>query len=183
MLTVIKNTSSALLFLVLGLTTLTALAQAHVPVPSITDATLDQYRDMYQQSPLCTKAEITLWSCETKKRVFSLCSSPVVTRTTGYMQYRASNAGQLTFAYPAIKTPPLGLFKYNSFGNGNASIEFTNNGYHYSLDDPLRDTSSIVVSAPGGSGKDTEIACGPNQTLQGNYTMRLMYDSGVWKGD
>ena len=118
MLTVIKNTSSALLFLVLGLTTLTALAQAHVPVPSITDATLDQYRDMYQQSPLCTKAEITLWSCETKKRVFSLCSSPVVTRTTGYMQYRASNAGQLTFAYPAIKTPPLGLFKYNSFGNG-----------------------------------------------------------------
>jgi len=152
-------------------------------LPSITDATLAQYRDMYQQSPLCTKAEITLWSCETRKRIFSLCSSPVVTRTTGYLQYRASNGGKVTFAYPAIKTPPRGLFKYNSFGNGDASIEFTNNGYHYSLVDPLRNKSSIVVSAPGAAGKETEIACGPNQTLQVNYTMRLMYDSGLWEGD
>ncbi len=183
MLEVIKNTGSAPLFLVLGLTTSTVLAQAHAPVPSITDATLEQYRDMYPQSPLCTKAEITLWTCETRKGVFSLCSSPVVTRTTGYLQYRASSAGKLTFAYPAIKTPPLGSFKYNSSGNGNASIEFTNNGYHYSLVDPLRDRSSIVVSAPGASGKETEIACGPNQTLQVNYTMRLMYESGLWKGD
>lgn len=180
---VIKNTSSAPLFLALGLTTSTVLAQAGAPVSSITDATLDQYRDMYQQSPLCTKAEITLWSCETRKRVFSLCSSPVVTRTTGYLQYRVSDAGKLTFAYPATKIPPLGLFKYNSFGNGNASIEFTNNGYHYRLQDPLRDRSSIVVSAPGASGKETKISCGPNQTLQVNYTMRLMYDSGVWDGN
>ena len=171
------------MFLVLALTTSTVLAQPHVPVTSITGATLDQYRDMYQQSPLCTKAEITLWTCESRKRVFSLCSSPVVTRTTGYLQYRASNAGKPTFAYPAIKTPPLGLFKYHAFGNGNASIEFTNNGYHYSLGDPLRDKSSIVVSAPGVSGKETEIACGANQTLQVNYTMRLMYDAGVWEGD
>ncbi len=180
---VIKKTSSALLFLVLGHTTSTVLAQAHAPVPSITDATLDQYRDMYQQSPLCTKAEITLWSCETSKRVFSLCSSPIVTRTTGYLQYRASNAGKPTFAFPSIKAPPHGLFKYHAFGNGNASIEFTNNGYHYSLEDPLRDQSSIVVTTPGASGKKTEIACGPNQTLQVNYTMRLMYDAGVWEGD
>ena len=95
--------SSATLFLVLGLSTSTVFAQAHGPVPSITDATLDQYRDMYQESPLCTKAEITLWSCETGKRVFSLCSSPVVTRTTGYLQYRASNAGKPTFAYRSSK--------------------------------------------------------------------------------
>lgn len=180
---VTKNTASAPLFLVLGLATSTVHAQAQAPESSITDATLDQYRDMYQQSALCTKAEITLWNCETGKRVFSLCSSPVVTRTTGYLQYRASNAGKPTFAYPAIKTPPLGLFKYNSFGNGNASIEFTNNGYHYTLADPLRDKSSIVVSAPGASGKKTEIACGPNQTLQVNYTMRLMYDAGLREDD
>lgn len=144
---------------------------------------LDQYRGEYHQSPLCSKDEITLWSCQTNKRVFSLCSSQGVTRTRGYLQYRASNAGKVTFAYPATKAPPLGLFKFNSSPNGDASVDFTNNGYDYSLVDPLRGNSSILVSAPGSSGKTTEIACGGNQTLQVNYTLRLMYDSGVWTGD
>jgi len=175
-----KNMGSAVLLLVLGLTSSTVLAQAHTPVSSITQASLDQYRDQYHQSPVCTKDELTLWSCETNKRVFSLCSSQTATRTKGYLQYRASTAGKVTFTYPATKVSPLGLFKYESYPNGNASIEFTNNGYHYSLMDPLRDRSSIVVTAPGASGKETEIACGPNQTLQGNYTMRLMHDFGIW---
>jgi len=175
-----KNIRSAVLFLVLGLSSSTVLAQAHTPVPSITQATLGQYRDQYGQSPICTKDELTLWSCEISKRVFSLCSSQTATRTTGYLQYRASTAGKVTFTYPATKVPPRGLFKYDSYPNGNASIEFTNKGYRYSLVDPLRDKSSIVVSAPGASGKETEIACGPNQTLQVNYTMRLMHDFGVW---
>ena len=137
---------------------------------------------MYQQSALCNKDEITLWSCETGKHVYSLCSSHIVTRTSGYVQYRASNHGKIVFTYPAEKKPPLGLFAYDLSANGNASVEFTSNGYGYTLSDPLRDKSSIFVSAP--SGKQTEIRCGdPNQTLQINYTMRLMYDSGVWDGN
>lgn len=178
-----KNTSSALLFLLLELTTSTVLAEARAPVSSITNATLDQYRGEYHQSPLCSKDEITLWSCETKKRVFSLCSSQVVTRTSGYLQYRASNADKVTFAYPATKAPPLGLFKFNSSPNGDASVDFTNKGYNYSLVDPLRGNSFILVSGPGSSGTTTEIACGGNQTLQVNYTLRLMYDSGIWTDD
>ena len=162
----------------------TVLAQAHTPVPSITQATLDQYRDQYDQSPVCTKDELTLWHCETNKRVFSLCSSQTATRTTGYLQYRASTAGKVTLTYPAAKVPPLGLFKYDSTSNGNASIEFTNEGYRYSLLDPLRDKSFIVVTAPGASGKKTEIACtGPNQTLQLNYTLRLMHEFGISADD
>jgi hypothetical protein len=144
-------------FLILGLATSAVLAQAHEPIASITNATWNQYRDQYQQSPICSKDEITLWTCETNKRVFSLCSSRVVTRTTGYLQY--------------------------SDANGDASLEFTNNGYNYSLVDPLRGSSSIAVSTPGSSGKTTEIACGGNQTLQVNYTMRPMYDSGIWAGN
>lgn len=178
-----KNASSAILAHVLGLTTSTMLAQAHTPVSSIASATLDQYRGEYQQSPLCSRDEITLWSCESNKHVFSLCSSPAATRTTGYLQYRASNAGKVTLTYPATKVPPLGLFKYDSYANGDASVEFTNNGYRYSLIDPLRGNSFIRVAAPGAPGKTTEIACGGNQTLQVNYTMRLMYDFGVWPGD
>ena len=178
-----KNATSAFLLLAFGPTTSTVLAQAHTPVPSITSATLDKYRGEYRQSALCSKDEITLWRCETTKRVFSLCSSQVGTRTTGYLQYRVSNAGKVTFTYPRIKAPPMGLFKYESFANGDASVEFTNNGYNYGLIDPLQGNSFILVSMPGSSEKTTEIACGANQTLQVNYTMRLMYDFGVWSGD
>ncbi|WP_369942350.1 hypothetical protein [Xanthomonas medicagonis] len=157
-----------------------ATAQASEPIPSITQATLKDAESEYQHSPLCAKEEITLWTCETRKRVFSLCSSKVANRTSGYIQYRASEAGKLVLQYPADKKPPTGLFTYRSFLNGNASVEFSNGDYQYSLVDPLRSGSSILVSRPGSSGKTTEIACGPNQTLQLNYTMRLMYDSGVW---
>ena len=159
-----------------------ALAQSRAPVSSITNATWAQYSGDYQQSQLCAKDEITLWSCETGKRAYSLCSSRAVTRTSGYMQYRASDHGKVVLTYPAEKRPPLGVFVYNSFGSGDASVDFTNNGYGYTLFDALRGGSSIQVAAPAPSGKQTEIKCGPNQTLQLNYSMRLMYDSGVWTG-
>lgn len=179
----LKRASSVFFLVILGLNTSIVLAQSDTPVPSITSATLSQYRGEYQQSPLCSKDEITLWSCEANKHVFSLCSSQVASRTTGYLQYRAASAGNMEFTYPAVKTPPLGLFKYNSFVNGDASIEFTNGEYHYSLIDPLRERSYILVLKPGSSTKNTEIACGPNRTLQVNYTMRLMYDFGLWTRD
>ena len=166
----------------LALAAAPALAQEHAPVSSITNATWAQYSDQYQQSPLCSKDEITLWSCETGKRIYSLCSSHTVTRTSGYIQYRASARGKVVFTYPTERKPPLDSFMYNSFGNGNASVGFTSNGYGYTLFDPLREDSSIRISAPAPSGKQTEIRCGGNQTLQVNYTMRLMYDSGVWAG-
>ncbi|MBB6368860.1 hypothetical protein FHR56_004041 [Xanthomonas sacchari] len=155
-------------------------APASEPVSSITKATLQESDSEYQHSPLCEKEELTLWTCQTRKRVFSLCSSKLVNRTSGYLQYRASEGGKLVLHYPAEKKPPTGFFSYRSFLNGNASIEFSNGGYRYSLFDPLRSASSISVSGPGASDKTTQIACGPNQTLQLNYTMRLMYDSGIW---
>ncbi|MET7143153.1 hypothetical protein M3S04_16070 [Xanthomonas sp. PPL139] len=157
-----------------------SIAQASEPGPSITQTALMDSESEYQHSPLCDKEELTLWTCQTRKRVFSLCSSKVVNRSSGYLQYRASEGGKLALRYPPDKKPPAGLFTYRSFLNGNASIEFANGGYRYSLFDPLRSASSISVSGPGASDKTTQIACGPNQTLQLNYTMRLMHDAGVW---
>lgn len=167
-----------LLCSVLALQTPLALAQDAGPVESIRNATWEESRNEYPISPLCTSDEITLWTCSAGKRTYSLCSSRVVTRVRGYMQYRASKAGRTILTYPADKRPPAGAFTYTSYANGNASLEFLNDGYRYSLVDPLRSESSILVNAP--SGKTTEIACGGNQTLQLNYTLRLMYDSGVW---
>jgi len=177
-----KNMTRHLLCVALALTTAPILAEQRTPVSSIRDATWMQYNSEYSHSPLCSTDEITLWSCETGKRIYSLCSSHAVTRTSGYIQYRAASRGKVVFTYPTEKKPPLGSFVYNSFVNGDASVEFTSTGYGYALFDPLREASSIRVSAPAPSGKQTEIKCGGNQTLQVNYTMRLMYDSGVWAG-
>lgn len=168
--------------LAIALAAAPVLAQDHTPVSSITEATWQQYRAEYRQSPLCGKDEIALWSCEVGKRAYALCASQVVTRTSGYMQYRASNRGKTVFAYPAERTPPLGSFVYRTSANGDAFVEFTNDGYGYTLVDPLRTDSSILVSTPAPPGKTAEIRCPGNQTLQVNYTMRLMYDSGVWAG-
>jgi hypothetical protein len=169
------------LSLVLALAPAAVLAQEGAPVSSITDASWPDYRGMYTESPLCSKDEITLWTCKTHTQVFSLCSSQVVTRTSGYMQYRASRRGKVVFTYPAVKKPPLGSFAYESSPNGDASVGFASHGYNYLLEDPLRGGSSIFVSEPDGSGSETEIECAGNQTLQVNYTMRLMYDSGIWE--
>lgn len=178
-----KTTLSALALVACGLTPSLVGAQDHTLLPSIAGAAYAQYRGEYGQSPVCMKDEITLWSCATKQRVFSLCSSQTGSRTTGYLQYRASDAGKLTFVYPATKMPPLGLFKYNASANGDAFIEFSNKGYQYRLGDPLRGASVIEVSSLATPAKTTTIACGPNQTLQVNYSMRLMHDFGVWNDD
>ena len=178
-----KHATLHFLFGLCALATVPASAQERGTVANIAKAALEEYRDQYQQSPLCVSDEVTLWTCESKNRVFSLCSSPVVTRKSGYMQYRASKSGKVVLEYPSVKRPPLGSFTYNSFGNGNASVEFLNKGYRYSLVDPLRSYSMISVSGPMPSEKTTEIKCGGNQTLQLNYTMRLMYDSGLWVKD
>lgn len=178
-----KNSHTAGLFLLLGCASAPMVAQEHTSAASIPGITLDQYRTMYSDSPLCSRSEITLWTCTNKKRIFSLCSSQTASRTTGYLQYRASDGGNLTFSYPSGKAPPLGLFEYNLAGNGDAYVAFTNNGYHYTLIDPLRSTSMIRVSSPGASGKETEITCGPNQSLQINFTMRLMSDFGLSERD
>jgi hypothetical protein len=161
-----------------------ACAEAHPPSPSIMTATWSEYREHYGKSALCGAEEVALWTCERRKRRYALCASPDVTRSAGYMQYRSSVRGKVTFMFPATRKPPLGSFTYRSFPNGDAAVEFVNGDYRYSLLDPLRGASSILVSGPGDAGSTTEISCAAgNQTLQLNYTMRMMYESGLWSGD
>jgi hypothetical protein len=175
------NITKALLLLVTAVAASDARPQESTISNRIAQAKLEDSLAEYAQSPLCAKEELTLWTCDTGKRVYSLCSSRVVDRTSGYMQYRAASRGKLVLEYPEEKKPPLGLFKFYAGINGDTSLDFTIDGHGYSLVDPLRSNSSIVVSFP--SGRSAEIECGGNQTLQLNYTMRLMHDSGVWSRD
>ena len=156
-------------------------ADAQRPVASIREAQWEAYKDMYPQSPVCTTEEVTLWLCEKGHKAYALCTTPRVTTDAGYIQYRAAENGKIEFAYPSVKVPPAGLFAYDSSANGDAAVDFSNGGYRYTLVDPLRDASSILVQTEGKPGRVTRIDCdSANQTLQINYTMRLMYEGGVW---
>lgn len=178
-----KYSKIFVLFLLLAVTASRSDAQDRTPVSSIIGAQWSEYRSYYPKSALCADDEVTLWMCEARKSAYAVCASPVVNRALGYFQYRAARNGRVTFKYPSIKQPPSGLFEYTAYGNGNASLEFVNGGYRYTLLDPLRGESSILVASTRPGAKDTEIACAGNQTLQLNYTMRLMVDSGVWSGN
>jgi hypothetical protein len=59
---------------------------------------------------------------------------------------------------------------------------FTNNGYHYTLIDPLRSPHDPYFTS-GASGNDSEISRSPNQSLQTNFTMHLMSDFGMSERD
>jgi len=149
------------------------------PSSTITNAKWEDYESMYQKGPNCSKEEVTLWDCKSGKKTYSLCSTPHVTRKSGYIQYRATKDGKKEFVFPPDKLPPAGFFKYISSLNGDAYLDFSNGGYQYSLIDPLRDTSGIEISTQN---RRSMINCeNGNQTLQLNYTMRLMYDSGIWE--
>jgi len=156
-------------------------AASHRPISSIRDATWEKYKGMYLSNPLCSKNEITLWSCETSKKTHALCSSTQVNRRTGYIQYRVSRNGNIVFEFPNSRIPPVGLFTYQTSANGDAYLAFSNGGYSYSLIDPLRDRSVIFVTANRSPNRTSRSQCASgNQTLQVNYTMRLMYDAGIW---
>ncbi len=154
----------------------------NAPVDSITGARWADYQGMYEQSPFCAEDEITLWRCDKGSRHYVLCASQQVSKTSGYLQYHAFKGEREVFVYPATKRPPLGYFAYTSSANGDASLAFDNGGYHYQLIDPLRGTSYIDVSASDPQKPGAEIACeSSNQSLQINYSMRLMYAAGIWQ--
>lgn len=159
-------------------------ATRRAPGPTITDAKWPDYEGMYGKSPHCSKAEITLWTCETKKTLYSICSSRRVTASSGYIQYRVSRAGRVVYLFPESRRAPLGHFVFRTGASGDASLDFSNKGYEYSLTDPLRGASSILVASKASPSNASEISCkNGNQTLQLNYTLKLMYDAGIWPGE
>lgn len=148
--------------------------------PNIANAQWKDYKDYYPSSKLCRAHEITLWTCNGKNETFSLCSSRRVTKTSGYIQYRAGSEGHITFRVPSNERPPLGVFSYGTATSGDANISFHNSGYEYTLYDALRGSSSIEVKKQSSGDDVANIACSnPNQSLQLNYTIKLMVLSGI----
>ena len=149
---------------------------------NISNARWVNYKNEYSASHLCKASEITLWTCEGKNKTYSLCSSIDIEEKSGYIQYRVGDQKQTTFEYPTTNLHPKGIFEYATSSNGDAWIAFQNGDYKYELVDPMRSTSFIEVLKKPNDKKIAWISCGnPNQTLQLNYTIKLMQSAGIAK--
>ncbi len=87
-----------------------------------------------QQWALCEAHEKLVFGCVTGKKVASICASPDVTSTTGYVQYRYGTVGRLELVYPDHRKPPKGHFFFSrtDYSGGEENrIRFNNDGYDY----------------------------------------------------
>lgn len=94
---------------------------------------------------LCTKEEVTEWSCAARGKVYSLCASADRSPATNYMQYRVGKNNKLEFSFPELREQPKGHFLLRLAPRG-ASLSFTNKGYEYLVYEPLAGPTTIHVS-------------------------------------
>jgi len=121
------------------------------------------------QSPLCTKAEKTIWTCTIQKtmKTASLCASKDLDSSKGYVQYRFGKAGKIELQFPSSKENSQEQFRYSRYTRPLVTyltLTFENNGFTYKIEDvnnaeekpPIND-AFIKVTSP--DGKETELKC------------------------
>jgi hypothetical protein len=90
------------------------------------------------QSSHCTQSERTLFSCPLtqSKKIVSLCASPDLSPSSGYLQYRFGRANAAELAFPSEKAPPkgkFGLFRIQFLRSAAYGISFNAGGFDYTL--------------------------------------------------
>ena len=120
---------------------------------------------------LCKTSERTVWSCDSKSKSFSLCSSTDLSATTGYLQYRSGTQSKIEFEYPATKKHPKGLFLYGLLARG-AALSFKNGQYTYEVVEPLIGEAHIDVLRRDES-LSTITCISTTATLSDNSTIAL----------
>jgi hypothetical protein len=107
-----------------------------------------------QSSSLCTKGEKVVFSCALKSstKIVSLCSSPQLTKTDGYLQYRFGVPGQIELEYPKDRAKPEKSFHYNHYFRAQVDlteISFTNNGFTYTVFNNFNGEEKLAISEEG----------------------------------
>lgn len=84
----------------------------------------------------CEAGETIVFSCSTGTRILSLCASPDVSKTSGYLQYRYGVADKLELVFPEKLQPPGKLFTPGTLafsGGGGAYLQFKKGAYTYTV--------------------------------------------------
>jgi hypothetical protein len=87
---------------------------------------------------LCAAEEQIVFSCQTrKKKIISLCASPLLDGASGYMQYRFGAANETPeLVYPGEQSHPAASFVSGALpfsGGGAAYVTFANGDRAYSV--------------------------------------------------
>lgn len=133
----------------------------------------------FAQSDLCTKDEVTVWSCSTTAKVYSLCASRDLSPTAGYLQYRAGKSPTPEFAFPDSPRHPKGHFLLRLAPRG-ASLSFTNGDYGYWIYEPLAGSTTIDVSK-GGTSIGTVTCAWSTDTLTLTETQNRFQALGIYQ--
>ena len=119
---------------------------------------------------LCNVNEQTVFSCATKPsgKIVSLCSSPELTKDTGYLQYRFGLPKKIELEFPQKRQQTQQAFKYSHYFRAQVDlteISFTSNGYQYAIFDdyngeerPARSEQGVRVMPPN-NGKEVTLTC------------------------
>jgi hypothetical protein len=126
---------------------------------------------------LCTESEFVVWSCSIGKKVYTACASNDLSPSVGYIQYRASDNGKVTFIYPEKKRHPKGIFRF-SYASQGATLEFDNGKYTYTLAEGVRGLPSFFVEKEHHirSVKQCEL---PSEALILTRVQHMLRDAGL----
>ena len=103
----------------------------------------------WHEPTLCERGERIAWSCRAGRRTISVCASPRISATAGYIQYRIGRPGRLELQHPATRVHPRGRFRYSLAPNGNTSLEFDTGGHTYAVFEALREPEDGVLVMKG----------------------------------
>jgi len=123
-----------------------------------------------QPNSLCAKGERVIFSCPVKRpaKIVSVCASKDLTNDHGYLQYRFGVPGKIELEYPKDRQGTQAKFQYSHYFRAQfdtTSINFTIDGYEYSLFDDYNgeektkiSTQGVSVTAPG-KPKEVSFVC------------------------
>jgi len=147
----------------LGLAIILALALSSLDADANTSSTSLPGRS------LCDKGEKIVFSCQLKRpaKIVSLCSSPVLTKDRGYLQYRFGLPGKIELVFPEQRDHSQQSFQYKHYFRYQVDmtqISFTSGSYTYSVFDdyngeekPAKSQQGVAVTPP--EGKDVTMVC------------------------
>ena len=116
---------------------------------------------------LCDKGERVIFSCPVKRpaKIVSLCASKDLSSDHGYLQYRFGLPGKVELEFPKDRTATQQKFQYSHYFRAQVdqtAINFTIEGYEYSVFDDYNGEEKPVVSSQGVSvtapGKPKEVS-------------------------
>ena len=123
-----------------------------------------------QPVTLCAKDERVIFSCPVKKpaKIVSICASKDLTSERGYLQYRFGLPGKIELEFPKDRKGTQEKFQYTHYFRAQfdtTSINFTIDGYEYSVFDdyngeekPAVSSQGVSVTAPG-KPKEVSFVC------------------------